>query len=151
MFINIINNTSDIIYILFYIPFLTSILVSFLNFKYNITLIRILLSFMLFLCIFCLFNERLQVNRVGNNFYSFDSNLYSNWINIIILFVFLLIKMILSFKKEYFTRIDNKYYYSLYLIIIFSFTVICLTRNVITFLTFFLLYICSEYIYKNLM
>lgn len=149
MFINIINNTSDIIYILFYIPLLTSILVSFLDSKYNIIVMRTLLSIMLFLCIFCLFNERLQVNRIGN-FYSFDSNLYSNWINIIILFIFLLIKMILSFKKEYFTRIDTKYYYSLYFIVIFSFTVICLTRNVITFLTFFLLYICSEYIYKNL-
>lgn len=150
MFINIINNTSDIIYILFYIPLLTSIAISFLDSKHNIILVRILLSLMLFLCIFCLFNERLQINRINNNFYSFDSNLYSNWINIIILSIFLLIKMILSFRKEYFTRINTKYDYSLYFIIIFSFTVICLTRNVVTFLTFFFLYICSEYIYKNL-
>ena len=135
----------NILYLILYIPLLVSILSNFFNKYANDIFSYFTLTSMILLSTYLMIMGKINISHDGL-FYLFDNNLYSNVLNLLILNLFLLLKIFLKVKYQ---KLNKNMYYPLYFIGIFSFTVACINSNIINSITFFIIYLFSEYELKN--
>ena len=133
--------SENLLYFLIYIPLLASIMANFFSRKINKYLVHFVLILMLLLS-FSAIRLGTFIISYKNIKYLFDNYLYSNIINIVILAVFLIIKIIFRIKNH---KSKKNLEYSIYYIGIFSFAIACLNINICNSVTFFIIYLLSEY------
>lgn len=133
--------SENILYFIIYIPLLTSIATNFFSEKINkyFSYFVLILMFLLSLSVIKLGAFILSYKGIK---YFFDNYLYSNTINVIILAVFLAIKIFFRIKDH---KSEKNISYPIYYIGVFSFTIVCLNINICNSMTFFVIYLLSEY------
>lgn len=134
-------NNENILYLIIYTPLLASILSNFFNKTLNKFCIYFILFFMLILSAFTLKIGKINLFYQDKK-YLFDNNLYSNIINIVILVIFLIVKIAFRIKDN---NSNNNLDYPIYYMGIFSFTIFCASINFYNSITFFIIYLISEY------
>lgn len=129
------------LYSIVYIPLLASIASNFFNKILNKVFVYFILVFMFLLSVSVIQFGSFSLSYQDKK-YLFDNNIYSNSVNLIILAIFLAIKIFFRIKN-YNSKKDIDY--PLYYICIFSFTIACINANLCNSITFFIIYLLSEY------
>lgn len=133
----------NVLYFIIYIPLLASIATSFFstNRKINRYLVYFVLILMFLLSLSAMKLGTFTLSYEGTKYF-FDNYLYSNATNVIILAVFLAIKIFFRIKNH---KTEKNISYPIYYVGIFSFAVACLNINICNSVTFFVIYLLSEY------